>query len=172
MQSIGKSALIPKYVQNPVVPHYLHRYHPRPSYYHLFFGLLSSQLAFVPFSLTGTILFKLIGLCPLYLIKVLDNWVLHVHPEWNLISVIFYEVLQDLAPYITSQSSSPFCSFCYGPAGLLTISCSLTTSAYSHVGQLCPVHPMPALPLVAHSLAFSKSCPKATFSVSPSGHPI
>lgn len=150
MQSIGKSALIPKYVQNPVIPHYLHWYHPRPSYCHLLFGLLGSQLAFVLLSLTETVLFKQIRLCPLSLIKILDNWVLLVHPEWNLIIIMFYEVLQDLAPYITSQSSSPFCSFCYGPAGLLTISCSLTTSAHSHVGHVCPVHPMPewnALPL-------------------------
>lgn len=39
-------ALISKYVQNPILSHYLYWYHPRPSYFHLSLGLLVSPLVF------------------------------------------------------------------------------------------------------------------------------
>lgn len=50
------SALILKYVQNPVLPNHLFWYHPRPSYFHLLLGVLAYPLFSLLLSLAGVVL--------------------------------------------------------------------------------------------------------------------
>lgn len=137
-------ALLSKYVQNPILPHHLYWYHPRPSYCHLLLGLLVSPLVFLLLFLAGVILLKHSKL------SITSS---PFHSQWKSSHCNVLQDSTESGPSYVSDfifllpfplwSHWPFCYY-------------LTTSAYSHTSTFTLAVPSAwnALPLMVHSLTF------------------